>query len=355
VAQRLDLTRRTLVGDQVTLSDSAGAASVSAAGVVAYRSTGSANRQLRWVDRAGKDLGSLGAVERADVLLGSPRVSPDGRRAAVRRNVKGNEDLWLLDGTRTSRFTFDPAFDRNTAWSPDGSRIAFHSNRSGMSNLYTKLASGAAPETLLLESPYDETLSDWSADGGFVLYHSRDPITDMDLWVLPLSGERKPWLLLKTDFTERHGQFSPDGRWIAYMSNESGRSEIYIRPFALPAADSNAREANAIAVAARAGGQWQVSSEGGIFPRWARDGRELYYIGPEGQMMAAPIRVSGDSIEPGAPVALFETRISEGGEDIGQGTQFDVTRDGRFLINTDVDEGTAPITLLLNWTPPGTK
>ena len=187
------------------------------------------------------------------------------------------------------------------------------------------------------------------------------------MWVLPMSGarslvekrrsqqknegDRKPWLFLKTNFDELQAQFSPDGRWVAYMSNESGRQEIYVRPFVEPAAPT----ANDRATADRAGGQWQVSTEGGIFPRWSPDGKELYYIGPDGQMMSAPVNATGATLEPGAPVALFQTRIFGGGTDNGQGLQYDVARDGRFLINTVIDEAAAPITLLQNWNPSGKR
>jgi Tol biopolymer transport system component len=351
VAQRLDLTRRALTGEQVTLADSVDDVSVATSGVVAYRAAGTTTRQLRWFDRTGKDLGALGASADASALLGSLRLSPNGRRAAVRLMVQGNEDLWLLDGTRTSRFTFDPANERNPTWSPDGSRVVFSSDRTGVQNLYLKPSSSAASEVLLLDSPYAKVPSDWSADGRFLLYHSPDPQTDQDLWVLPLEGDRKPWLFLKTNFNERHAHFSPDGRWVVYMSNESGRAEIYARPFAFPAGGATASGSATDTVQGRTGGQWQVSTAGGIFPQWARDGRELYYIGPEGHLMAVPITITGETIEPGASVTLFETRIAAGGEDVGQGPQYDVARDGRFLINTVRDVAAPPITILQNWAP----
>ena len=132
--------------------------------------------------------------------------------------------------------------------------------------------------------------------------------------------------------------------WVAYESNESGRDEIYVRPFVGPAASG--------ATANGAGGRWQVSAAGGIFPRWRPDGKELYYIGPDGQMMAAPVTATATTLEPGTPVALFQTRIYGGGVDNLQGPQYDVARDGRFLINTVLDDADAPITLLQNWKPP---
>ena len=195
-----------------------------------------------------------------------------------------------------------------------------------------------------MESQQDKVATDWSADGRFFSYFSNDPQTGWDIWMLPLEGDQKPFVFLKTPFDERRGMFSPDGRWVAYNSNESDRNEIYIRPFAAPAASG--------AAANPAAGQWQVSTAGGIHPRWRPDGKELYYIGPNGEMMAAPITATGTTLEPGAPVALFPTRIFGGGVDNDQGRQYDVTRDGRFLINTVLDDAASPITLLLNWAPP---
>jgi Tol biopolymer transport system component len=176
-------------------------------------------------------------------------------------------------------------------------------------------------------------ISHWSADGRFILYGSADPQTSFDLWVLPLEGDRKPFVFLKTNFDERGGEFSPDGRWVAYVSNESGRYEIYVRPFPGP------------------GGQWQISTAGGIFPHWGPDGKELFYIAPDGTLMATPIAASGATMEPGRPTALFRTRIYGGGTDVNVGWQYDVARDGRFLISTVLDDASSPITLLQNWHP----
>jgi serine/threonine protein kinase/Tol biopolymer transport system component len=348
MAQRLDLDRKALTGDPVTLADpvavdylgSSNTLSVSAAGLVAYRAGGANRRQLAWFDRSGKALGRLGAPDDND--LNAPRVSPDGQRVAVHRTVQGNTDIWLLDGTRTTRFTFDDAWDRWPTWSPDGSRIGFDSNRKGHRDLYQKSSSGAGAEELLLESSHDKSAPDWSADGRFMLYWSVDPHTGYDLWVLPMDGDRKPWAFLKTTFNERAGAFSPDGRWVAYMSDETGQMEIYVRPFGGDAASG---------AAANAAAQWQVSTAGGVHPRWRRDGRELYYLGPPSEMMAAPITVTGATLTPGTPVALFHTRVLGGGTDTLQGRQYDVTRDGRFLINTVLDDPSAPITLLQNWKP----
>ena len=350
VAQRLDLAQAALTGNPVTLADpvvvdatiNAAGVSVSASGLVAYHTGGGSRQQLAWVDRSGQALGPLGAPDENNLLI--PSVSPDGQRVVVSRTVQGNTDLWLLDGARTSRFTFDAALDHFPLWSRDGTRIAFYSNRTGTGDLYVKAASGAGAEEALVASPQTKAASDWSGDGRFLLYSSVDPQTNLDLWVLPLDGGRTPWVFLKTPFNERHGTFSPDGRWVAYGSNESGRDEIYIRPFGGPAASG--------ASAGQVGGQWQVSTAGGIHPRWRRDGRELYYLAPNSEMMAAPITVTGATLAPGAPVPLFPTRIVGGGADAGsRGRQYDVTRDGRFLINTVLDAAAAPITLIQHWNP----
>ena len=297
------------------------------------------------MDRAGKALGTLGAPDENGLLY--PSVSPDGHRAVVSRTVQGNQDLWLLDGTRTSRFTFDTADDRYPVWSPHGSRIVFDSTRKGARDLYQGSASRAGAEELLLASSQTKVATDWSADGRFLLYLSLDPQTNRDLWVLPMDGDPTPRVFLQTPFEETFGTFSPDGRWVAYQSNESGRNEIYVRPFTGAAAPG--------AGAAAVGGQWQVSTAGGIHPRWRHDGQELYYLAPSGALMAAPIAVTGASVAPGAPVALFPTRILGGGVDSAQGRQYDVTRDGRFLINTGLDDAAAPITLLQHWTPAAKK
>jgi hypothetical protein len=160
-----------------------------------------------------------------------------------------------------------------------------------------------------------------------------------DLWVVPMVGEH-PTVFLKAAFREAYGVFSPDGRWVAYQSNESGRTEVYVRPFVAPGAADQA-----------AGGQWQVSTAGGIRPTWRPDGKALYYLNPAGAMMAAPVAVSGATFEPGSPVVLFPTRIFDGGVDTQNGRQYDVAPDGRFLINTELPGDAAPITLIQHWQP----
>ena len=178
----------------------------------------------------------------------------------------------------------------------------FNSNRTGQFDLYQKLTIGSGVEERLVASDQFKAPTSWSADGRFLLYHSIDPQTSEDLWIMPMTGERTPSLFLKTLFRESWGAFSPDGRWVAYMSNESGQMEIYVRPFAGPAA--------AGADADPSGGQWQISTAGGVYPRWRPDGRELFYLNAAGEMMAATITVNGPTLAPGVPVALFSRHTS---------------------------------------------
>ncbi len=369
VAQRLDVAQAALTGEPVTLADgmalndetysNRSAVSVAATGLVAYRTRAVSRRQLTWFDRSGTARGTVGDPDRNG--LSSPALSRDGRRVAVSRTVEGNTDLWLLDGARMTRVTLDAASDRFPLWSPDGTRIVFGSNRSGPFEIYEKLAGRAGGEEPLLPSGQLGYAQSWSPDG-FLLYMKNDPQTGSDLWVLPMAlrepqghpeqgremaGDRIASVFLKTPFSERWGSFSPDGRWVAYHSNESGQHEIYLRPFVPPGASGTAAVAT--------GGQRQATTTGGIYPVWRRDGRELYYLNPEGAMMAVPISVTGAALEPGAPIVLFPTSILGGGVDRGLGVQYDVARDGRFLINTVLDDAAAPITLLMNWNPEAKK
>jgi serine/threonine protein kinase len=340
-AQRFDAANGQLSGDQITLAQAvgidsnslAGAFSVAASGsgspsgTIAWRSGGAARRQLIWFNRAGQNVGTFGAPD--DAVLSFPELSPDGNRAAITRGPFRSRDIWMQEGTRSSRFTFDPADDAITIWSTDGARVVFRSNRKGLYDLYSKPANGSGNEEVLLQSAESKLPNAWSPDGRFILYYSDQ--NNGDLMILPLTGDRKPFPFLSTPFSEQQGIFSPDGKWVAYQSNESGRFEIYVRPFPGP------------------GGQWQVSTGGGTSPRWRADGKELYYIAPDDKLMAAAVTAQGATFVPGTPAALFQTHIAQR----PNRPQYDVARDGRFLIDTELDDAsTEPIHLLLNWHPP---
>ena len=345
--QRLDLAQAALTGEPINLAEgvvensshNVSALSVATTGLIAYRRGLGSVRQLTWVDRTGTVLGTMGEPE--DTIY-SPRQSPEGSRVVVYRSVHGNIDVWLMDGVRTRRLTFDAALDVFPLWSPDGSQIVFHSGRTGTGDLYQKSSSGTGAATLIVSSDLSKYPSSWSADGRFLMYMSSSPETSTDLWAVTMTGEAVPFVVLQTPFDERWGTFSPDGRWVAYHSNESGRNEVYVRAFAGPNASA----------AAHLGGLWQVSTAGGTFPAWSPDGQELYYLDPAGDLLAARLIATGDTIEVSAPVVLFNSRVHGGGADTGLGPQYDVTPDSRFLINTVVGGGaTNPITLIQNWNP----
>jgi eukaryotic-like serine/threonine-protein kinase len=326
-----------LTGDPVRLADPVGdnairGFSVSVDGPVAYRAGGAGRRELTWFDRTGKAV-SVADPDANDLYY--PELSPDGRRVAVSRRVQNNRDVWLMDagGGGFKRFTFDAAFDYPQVWSPDGTWIAFSSNRNGTYNLYLKSSSGAGAEKILLETPNVKTPQDWSRDGRFLLYYEVDPHKARNLWALEMTGtDRKPRMVVNTRYDTTMAQFSPDGRWVAYQTNESGRSEIVVQPFPEPS------------------GKWQVSTSGGTAPRWRADGKELYFIAPDSKLMAVSATTSGSTFEAGIPVTLFQTRIVASGV-IGK-HEYAVSRDGRFLINQMVEESVnSPITLILNWSP----
>ncbi|MDA2927732.1 hypothetical protein MYX78_10980, partial [Acidobacteria bacterium AH-259-G07] len=304
--------------------------SVSENGVLTYRSgTGLSRTQLVWFDREGKRLGPVG--EPAD--YSNHELSPDGKRVAVGLLDPETQtrDIWLFDLARgtSSRLTFDAADDLNPVWSPDGTRVAFTSDRKGQRDIYQKMASGTGQDELLLESGEQKSVTDWSADGRFLLYNAPNPQTSGDVWMLPLSEEGKPTPFLQQSFNEREAQFSPDGRWVTYTSNESGTRQVFVQPF--PAT----------------GGKWQISTQGGVQPRWRRDGKELFYIAGS-NLMAVEVNTRGSSLEAGIPKVLFEAPFAY----LGRRNAYVVSADGRrFLIITPVEQAaSSPITVVLNWT-----
>ena len=347
VARRLDLARWELTGDPVTLADRVGVDAsarfagfaVSAAGAVAYRAGDSGSPQLTWFNRMGKAVGAAGEPDPNS--MGTPELSPDGRRVAISRTVQDNMDIWLLDLLRGgwTRLTSAASTDLYGVWSPDGMRIAFTSNRKGVFDLYLKPSNGTGTEDIAVESPITKVPQDWSSDGRWLLYYETNPTTGRDLLARDMSGaDHTPRVVANTSFQEVLGQLSPDEHWVTYQTDESGRFEVVVQRFP------------------DATGKWQVSTAGGVAPRWRADGKELYFLAPDATMMAVPVTAAGTSFEVGTPVALFPTRIVGGGTVATNRPQYAVARDGRFLINQPVADATAaPITLLLNWRPPASK
>jgi Tol biopolymer transport system component len=278
------------------------------------------------MDRTGKRLGTIGQPG----LVNTAALSPDEKRISFGIAKQGGDtsDLWLYDVARDvpSRFTFRPGLSADGVWSPDGSRIVF----SDLNSLYQKPANGAGREELLLRSGINARALDWSRDGTFLVYQMSGGQTGWDLFLLPLQGNRQPVPYLQTPFDEGDAQFSPDGRWIAYASNESGQPQVYVQ--AIPAS----------------GAKWQISTAGGDQPRWRHDGKELFYLAADQKLMAVPVKM-GATFETGAPQPLFDIQPLYG--PIAGRFAYQPTADGqRFLVTAPVSGAVTPaITIVLNW------
>ena len=334
MAQGFDLKRLETTGDAFPIGEQVqtgrvlgtGIFSVSDEGVLVYQSgPGESGSELIWFDRTNKPVGKLGDLGPYNSLS----LSPDGKSASVSvSDQAGGNNIWLYEVARGLKtpFTFGPAQTRAQVWSPDGGTIFFMSNRKGHFDLYRKASSGAGSEELLVESDVDKTPTSISADGRFLLYSTRDPKTNGDVWVLPLDGGQKPFAFLQGEFNETNAQFSPDGRWVAYQSDESRRLEIYVTPFPGPS------------------GKRQISTTGGRITKWR--GKEIFYLTLDNKLMVSEVKVYGDTLEIGGTRPLFEIRPG------GPGNIYDVSADGqRFLVNMAAEQQiTVPLTLVLNWT-----
>jgi len=291
-------------------------------------------RSLVWVDRKGM-VQPLRAPPRSYV---TPRLSPDGQRVAIQMQ-EGNVDIWVHELARETltRLTFDPTADETPVWAPDGKNLAFaHAGAGGMTIL-RRLADGSGTEETLLTLPEHTHVGSWSPDGQMLALEQVRPGSGSDIWILPLQGDRKPTPFLQSSFTEQNPVFSPDGRWLAYTSDESGRFEVYVQPYPGP------------------GGKWQISTEGGTEALWARNGRELFYRNGD-KMMAVDVNQSRDSngavsFAAGTPKVLFEGR-NEATVGFGFRSNYDVSPDGqRFLMVKPSEDQPAPtqINVVLNW------
>jgi serine/threonine protein kinase/Tol biopolymer transport system component len=333
-AQRFDATTLRLTGNAIpVVTGGLRAVDASDTGTIVYRAgSGSPASQLVWFDRAGHELSRVSTPADGSAMT-MPSLSPDGTRLVFAR-MRFNTDLWFLDLKRgvTSRFT---SGQENVfpVWSPDGSQILFDSIRNGgVHNLYRKAVDGTGADEVILKSGEDKMPTDWSPDGRHALYYTFGGKTQNDIWALSLT-DRKPFPLVQTEFEERGAKFSPDGRWIAYQSNESGQFEIYVQPFPGP------------------GAKTRISTEGGAQVRWRHDGKELFYMALDGRLMAVSIRlpVSGLTVESETPTPLFPARPFRAVEHL-DGPQYVVSPDGqRFLVNTVGDATAPPIRVIVNW------
>ena len=339
VVRTLDTDRARVSGEPVELANGVGVDVRSARGafaasgrsVLAYRIVGDHSR-LQWFDRQGRPQ----AVFHETADYQHPWLSPDETRLAVEKTdpSTGRHVVWLIDVARdvTSRLLVDPAGAHVPVWSPDGSRIAFNSGRTGESDMFAMRADGTGEQTPLLGSPEHFVLqpTDWSSDLRYLLYTGYNGRGD--LWVLPMVPRgQAPQVFLKTNANELQGRFSPDGRWMAYTSDESGVPEVYVRRF--PGGE----------------GKWRVSINGGAQAQWRGDGKELFYLAADGKLMASDVIADDSRFATRPPNALFDTRIR--GLFVERRNHYVVTRDGqRFLFNLTAEgDVLAPITVVLNW------
>jgi serine/threonine protein kinase/Tol biopolymer transport system component len=340
MAQGFDATSRRFTGDAFPVVEHIGSegsryASFSASDtgvLVTARGLTRPVTRLTWVDRAGRPLGTIGEPATYQSLA----LSSDERRVAVAfaTGTPENLDIWILDvaSGAPTRLTFDPGLDNAPLWSPDGSRIVFQASGEGFPALRQKRIDGTSDEPLLAASGGATFATDWSADGRYVTYARRGPGTaaSLDLWVLPLFGDRKPFPVIQTPSEDTNGAISPDGRWFAYQSYEGGHYQVYVRAFP------------------GIGGTFQVSKDGGSWPVWRRDGKELFFLSPESKMMAAAIDTSSQ-FQFGTPTPLFAIAVP--GMTGTGGRHYDTTKDGRrFLVNVvQRQPETIPLTVLINW------
>ena len=341
LAQAFDETTLEVRGNPVTVANAVGLNPVTNQGLFSLSDSGTlvffagavGESELVWVDRAGRQVGNPGPKG----VFNSVSLSPEATSVVYDQAEPRNRtfDLWRLDFARgiPSRLTFHPSHDLFPLWSPDGTRIAFNSLREPPPQLYELNANSAGTEKLLLKTRLPKGPSGWSSDGSLLIYGSNDPQTGGDIWALPLVGKPEPYPVVRTTADEQYGTLSPDGRWLAYISNETGAYEVYAESF--PAT----------------GFRRQLSTQGGFEPQWRRDGNELFYMAPNQTLMAVSVKSNSTNLEViSPPKALFATRI-KWMEIQAVAHHYAPAPDGqRFLISSATDEArSVPVTIVLNW------
>ena len=339
VAQPFNPSRMELSGDAVPIAEHAGMNgatsrplfSASQNGALVYQAgLAQGGWNLLWWSRDGKQLGSAVKTDR----YVSPALSPDGTHlaASIFNGSQGIGDIWVFDLVRgtSTRLTFGPGSKSNPVWTPDGKMVAYSSTVKGLPHIYARAADGSGAEKTILETPeVIEIPETFSPDGRYLVYSRHVPRIEATnhLWVLPLFREGKPFQIVPTTFEERFASISSDGKWVAYQNNESGRNEIYITT--LPSG----------------GPKWQVSTNGGISPKWRKDGKELYFLDGLDNIVTVDVNASANAVHLGVPHALFQAVGIQ--REYGP---YDVTADGKkFLINSGNVNASDPLTLVLNW------
>ncbi len=328
LAQRLDAATLTVSGDPMLVAENVPRqVSTSQNGLLIYQPGGETRTQLLWTDRSGRPAG----VAAPAAAYGRLALSPDGTRVAFDRPGSTNlQDVWILDLQRsiTSRLTFATSLANVPIWSPDGRYVAFASQRAGGLDIYRHAANLTGTDELVVQLDAAPIMfpSDWSADGKFLTYYRTAAGGKLVEWTLPIGGG-DPIELPHEAYSQSQGQFSPDGKWLAYVSDESGLPQVFVQSFP------------------ERGGKWQVSADGGTQPRWSRDGKEIYFLAPDRKLMAATVAAS-DGFEVRGIEPLFATTL-----DVGADRQtYAVAPDGRFLLKVPLATSSAPLIVVLNWT-----
>jgi serine/threonine protein kinase len=332
VAQPLDLSGFELRGDAIPIVDkveysgdkSRAVFAISSNGVLVFQSPGNSGGLASVHDGSGKKILDIPG----HTVLNGARFSPDGTKIALDspEPETSYSDVWLFDLDRhnSSRVTFDPSSEWNPIWSPDGRKVAYASDRRGSGMLYEKNADGTEAERALLKMKSFNAPLDWAPDGKYIIEQTINDSSGMDLMVIPLGQQEKPFLFVNTRFSEDNARFSPDGRWVVYQSDESGKTEIYVRPFPT------------------GGGKWQISNSGGERPIWSSEGKRIFYNRSGGMLMSVEVHVAGTSFSSGSPTKVFE---------IPRRAIFDVSKDGsKFLVAAIAAGPTSlPVTIVTNW------
>lgn len=342
MAQGFDADRLELKGDAFPVAEQTvrnpitGRAMFSASenGVLVLRAGGINNNQLIWFDRSGKQLGALTPPGSSN----APALSPDEKKVAVSRvdvQTGTAADIWLIDLERGTqiRLTTDPASDTFPSWSPNGDRVAFVSTRNGATSIYQKPSNGTLPEEPLVSSAELKYNPQWSSNGQSIIYSQLNPKTNVDLYLLSLSGEKKSTSLLQTNFIEAQPRFSPNGRWIAYISNETGQFEVYVDSFPV------------------SGAKLAISIGGGSQPQWRADGRELYYYGADRKLVAVEVNGDGPTFKVGEARPLFEIRVASIDQSFPGNGYYTPTRDGKRFLVPSLPEAQErqQINVIVNW------
>jgi Tol biopolymer transport system component/tRNA A-37 threonylcarbamoyl transferase component Bud32 len=312
------------------LAGGAGSVASSDTGILAYRGGTAQRRQLVWVNRTGEVVRAIGEPVLDEI--GSPELSPDERSVVVFSHRSGENDIWVIELARNlaRRVTDGPPADAHPLWDPDGQHVVFFSGRFGPRGPVRQPVAGGTGEPLFADGEQGLALS-WTRDRGHILLRRDGGSTGADLVAVATGGEAREVIVAQSSRDETEGQFSPDGKWVAFVSNDSGRPEVFVQSFP------------------EGRGRTQVSIEGGTQVRWSHDGKEIFYVAPDGRMMAASIVPGSATPDVKLPTALFQTYLATGTNVVGNKPQFAVSRDGRFLLNSAVESAGAPIVVSVNW------